>query len=94
MRGLSKTKMAEHVLRLCDDNQIQIEWSQTRKAWAAPLFELIHIPPVRCSVSYAVALHEIGHVLGPHQKSSILLSAEHGAGRNSTRWCGMPQWNA
>jgi len=82
---VSKREMAEHVLRLCEEHSINIEWSATRKAWAAACFELIHIPPVRSSASYAIALHEIGHVLGPHQRTSVVLTAERGAWRWARR---------
>ena len=53
-------------------------------------FEEIWITPVRSAVSYAVALHEIGHVLGRHQKSKPVLVRERyaweWARRNATRW--------
>ena len=58
-------QMKRHVLDLCEHHEIQIEWS-TRKAWSAHDLQLVHIPPIKSSISYAVALHEIGHVLGRH----------------------------
>ena len=46
--------------------------------------------PVRSPRSYATALHEIGHILGRHQRSQAVLVRErwawHWAKRNALQW--------
>ena len=60
--------MRQHVLDLCDQHEIEIEWID-RGGWAARELDLIQIPPIRSAISYAVALHEIGHICGRYQTS-------------------------
>jgi hypothetical protein len=69
MSHLSVLTMRRHVRDLCYEAEIGFEWDHRNKAWAAPELRLIHIPPVKSPIIYAVALHEIGHVLGRHQDS-------------------------
>jgi hypothetical protein len=60
-----------HITRLCHEHSIAC-WTDCKRpsrARAARELEEIHIAPVRSRLSYATALHEIGHVLGRHQTS-------------------------
>jgi antirestriction protein ArdC len=53
-------------------------------------FDEIQIPPIRSTISYATALHEIGHILGQHQSSRHSLVRERWAWRwareNAIAW--------
>lgn len=70
-------EMASHVRELCEDLRITVvphasggrAWRRTRK---------IAVRPVKTSITYADALHEIGHVVGPWQ-SQPRLASEAGA---------------
>lgn len=56
--------LADHISRLVVENNILAEYKQgSGRAWRK--VRKIRIPPVKSSISYAVALHEIGHVIGP-----------------------------
>lgn len=56
-------RMAAHVDRLAARHNIRIG-SHSRGGRASPLERQIDIRPVRSTVTYAIALHEIGHVVG------------------------------
>ena len=71
--------MRRHVLDVCQDHDIQITWARGSKAWALSGGEEIVIPPIRSAITYAVALHEIGHVMGRHQLSRSRIVRERWA---------------
>ena len=79
--------MREHIERLCHEHRIA--WYQDVKrcerAWAVNECEEIHTPPIRSAVAYATALHEIGHILGRHQDSRVVLVRERWAWRWARR---------
>ena len=79
--------MQAHAERLCEEHDIV--WrrhdSRSRRAYALPEFEEIHTPPIRGAVSYAVVMHEIGHVLGRYQRSRSVLVREDWAWRWARR---------
>lgn len=67
-RGVSKHDMRRHVRQLCEEHSIAIRLrsgSYTRATASASL-RMIWIPEVRSPISYAKALHEIGHVVLRH----------------------------
>jgi len=55
----------------------------------------IRTPPIRTAISCAVALHELGHMLGRHQRSRRIIVRERRAwtwrGRIALRWT--PRWS-
>lgn len=55
---------SEHIDWLCRKHEITID-SHSRGGRAFRKQKHINIRPVKTSVTYAVALHEIGHVVGP-----------------------------
>ena len=56
---------AEHVNALLEMHGVSVEWKEgyfKGRAWRRE--RKIKIAPVRTAVTYAIALHELGHVLG------------------------------
>jgi hypothetical protein len=83
--------MRAHITELCERNEIQVSWCRrTAQAYSVQGADDICIAPVKSKISYAVALHEIGHVLGPHQNSKHSAVRERGAWRrakaNALQW--------
>ena len=81
-------KMRAHIVQLCKAGGIDINFA--REAAASYELREIWIRPVRSDRAYAVALHEIGHILGHHQLSRVVLVRERHAWdwarRNAIRW--------
>jgi len=73
--------MHRHVLDLCDKHRITIyAWcARTSQCHALTDRDEIRIVPIESRISYASALHEIGHLRGQHQRSSSTLERERGA---------------
>ena len=70
-------KMNEHVRSLCAQNEIIVsECQHASQALALRECSQAIIPPVRSANSYAVALHEIGHLLGRYQQSKSTMVRE------------------
>jgi hypothetical protein len=66
------------------DDAIQVCWDR-RVSRARVLRDLdstvleIQLPPIRSAISYATALHEIGHIKGRHQNSRDTMVCERWA---------------
>jgi len=71
--------MRKHVADLCERHNILCSPSYGRHAYAIREVQEICIPPIKSPVSYATAMHEIGHILGHHQNSKRVLTREHWA---------------
>jgi hypothetical protein len=73
--------MHKHVLDLCDKHGITIyAWCRrTSQCHALTDREEIRIVPIESRISFASALHEIGHLRGRHQRSSSTLVRERWA---------------
>ena len=90
--SLTIGEMDKHVQLIADENQIVIHRSLKRlsRSYSIRVSEEIHVTPIRSVLSYAVALHELGHVLGPHQSSLRVLVRERAAWkwakRNALLW--------
>lgn len=72
--------MEAHVEELCDRYEIELTGSSARGRairWRGGRLA-ISIPPIRGQVSYFIALHEIGHLVGPG-RSAPRLEAEANA---------------
>ena len=69
--------MRLHVATICRDEGIRV-LPHSRGGRASKDHRIIAIRPVKSAITYAVALHELGHVLGPWQ-SLPRLYAEAGA---------------
>ena len=83
-------QMRSHVASLCEANEIIISAAPGGRAYSSYWLREVFIPPVRSTRTYATALHEIGHVLGRHQLSEVVLVRERWAWewakRNALRW--------
>lgn len=70
-RGPTVAAMAEHVAALCAEHEIEVG-PHSRGGRACRRERWINIRPVKSEVTYAVALHELGHVLGREQSKPRL----------------------
>jgi CRISPR/Cas system-associated endonuclease Cas3-HD len=83
--------MADHVERLCRSHEISIHWCQrSTQSYAVLEFYEITIAPIKSVVTYATALHEIGHILGRYQEGRDSMVRERWAWqwakRNALIW--------
>ena len=74
--------LREHIEILCARNSIRIG-RHSRGGNASRRGRFINIRPVKSAITYAVALHELGHILGPWQ-SQPRLYKEAGAWKWAT----------
>lgn len=68
--------MEAHVERLCAEHGIELVGSSARGRairWRGGALQ-ISIPPIKGQVSYFIALHEIGHLIGPGRSAPRLES--------------------
>lgn len=88
LRGTSVNvqEMREHVNALAAAHEIAVETRHVirlrdsfalREADGAS--DEINVAPIRSALSYAVALHEIGHILGCYQASPCVMTRERWA---------------
>lgn len=70
---LTKLQMVNHVESLCLKHKISID-SHSSGGRACKRLRQIAIRPVKSEITYAIALHEIGHVVGPMQSQPRLFS--------------------
>jgi hypothetical protein len=92
-------EMRQHVADLLERHEIIFTWEcrNPMKAWAAPEAREVSIPAIKSAISYATALHEIGHILGRHQDSISTMVAERWAWRwaqkNALIWTSQMETN-
>jgi hypothetical protein len=80
--------MEAHIERLCAEHEIGLAGSSSRGRairWRGGRLE-VSIPPIKGQVSYFIALHEIGHLVGPG-RSAPRLEAEANAWLWALRHC-------
>ncbi len=70
-------ELADHIAHICKVEDIEIG-SHSHGGRAYRRKRLVKIRPVKSEITYAVALHEIGHILGKRQ-SGTRLDREVGA---------------
>jgi len=63
--------LAVHIDRLLTTNNISVEYKQGTKGRSWCKSRRVRLSPVKSDVTYAIALHEIGHILGDHPKTRI-----------------------
>lgn len=85
MKTLSVSQMAAHVYAVAKQNNIDVILRTTYRGRALPngyahedlpgaMNAAIHVPEIKSAVTYALALHELGHLLG--RKPSTRLEKE------------------
>ena len=78
--------MHQHVTALCAEHDITYSWClRWSEPWGAIDIEEVCIPPIKSSVSYATAMHEIGHIRGRYQRSRHEMVRERWAWRWAER---------
>jgi hypothetical protein len=63
--------LKKHFLLLCADEEVDVQWCDVpSKALAlSGELEFILTPNIRSEISYAVAMHELGHIKSPTQSA-------------------------
>lgn len=83
-------RMRQHVMSIAEERGVQIEWRNNYRAWSVRGMDLVSIPAIKGPISYAVALHELGHCLGRYQASQSTVIRERWAWdwakRNAIVW--------
>ena|SRR5262245_43112319 len=75
-------QLQQHVFGLCKRHAITIYWcKRCSQSYSVREVDEITIAPIRSPISYATALHEIGHHLGSHQTSQFVIVRERWAWR-------------
>jgi antirestriction protein ArdC len=91
---MTLTEMQRHIASLCEATEILVSYG-AQKAWGSYQLREIYVPHVKSARSYATALHEIGHILGRHQTSEVVLVRERWAWewarRNAIEWTSVMQ---
>lgn len=59
--------MVKHLEELCVQHKVDCIIMEGCKPFAYPTIRRIHIHPIKSDISYAVALHELGHVVCEHR---------------------------
>ena len=71
---VSVADMTGHVEALCREHGITVE-PHSRSGRACRREKTIYIRPVKSAITYATALHELGHVLGPNPNRRLAQEA-------------------
>lgn len=64
-------RLAEHISQLAHAAQVTVQYRDGAAGRAWRRTKTVRLSPVRSSVTYAVALHELGHVLGAHSGNRL-----------------------
>ena len=82
MKTLTKEEMQRHIQHMINKHGlVTSQCNRPSQAWASRELEEICIPPIKSAISYAAALHEIGHIQGRYQTSRHSLVRELAAWR-------------
>lgn len=78
----------EHIEILLSEHRITVDWRDRTNARAWRKTRKVRLERVRGASSYAIALHEIGHVVGPQRGRSIDKEAQawRWAEQNAIEW--------
>lgn len=61
----------EEIIHLCAEHGIEIRWSNGSRGRAWRRDRRVVLPPVRGEMSYLLALHEIGHIIGENPRLKL-----------------------
>jgi hypothetical protein len=67
-----RDQLDQHIQRLCHQHDIEIIERRSRGGWARKRGRAISIKPVKTERTYIIALHEIGHIIGPNRSGRRL----------------------
>jgi hypothetical protein len=67
-----RDELVQHIQRLCERHGIEIVERRSRGGWARKRGRTISIKPVKTERMYIIALHEIGHIIGPNRSGQRL----------------------
>jgi len=79
--GITISRMVQHVLEIAARHRIMIHWRNDYHAEALSECMEVWLPRIRSSITYATALHELGHCLGRYQASRSVMVVERWAWR-------------
>jgi hypothetical protein len=81
-------KYAEHIDHLLLTHGISVDWRQGREGRSWRKKRHVRLSPVKTAVTYAIALHEIGHVVGEQKGLRIdrEVQAWEWAEANAVEW--------
>jgi hypothetical protein len=92
---MSADAMRAHIESLLAQHEIHCRWISTRAPFAEAFLDFlgdrrIRTPRIRGDLTYATALHEIGHLVNPDATSSDLMTREREAWKwaraNALKW--------
>jgi hypothetical protein len=91
MSGVAREQMRSHIMQMLAEYDIIYTWvRRPTEAWGSIEIEEVGISSIRSAISYATALHEIGHIKGRFQRSKSLMVRERWAWRwaeeNALAW--------
>jgi hypothetical protein len=90
-------RIEQHVLDIAALGRVRIHWRGRYRYAARALSEILEIwiPRIRSAITYATALHELGHCLGRYQtsRSVIVVERRTGAGQKRMPWSGLTSWS-
>lgn len=66
----------KHILDLTEENEIKVLWSKSYNGRAYRKTRTIKIPDVKTHITYAIALHEIGHIVGKQTGNRVNREAQ------------------
>ena len=84
----SVNRMRSHIETLLIEHDINLHPTAMRpiNAWARPGKRLVALPVIKSELSYAVALHEIGHILTDQRYPSNLTREMDWARQHALGW--------
>lgn len=85
---MTPKRLAEHFAALCEQHGIEVgSHSSGGRAWRKS--RTVKVRPVKSAITYAIAMHELGHILGKRQSGTRLdkeVGAWEWAHDNATEW--------
>jgi hypothetical protein len=88
-------RLQRHVLDVAKEHDITVRYcGRTDKAVSFRELDEIVIPRIRSEISYATAMHELGHMLADSGTALApwCESGGHGVGRNGKLYSGQLEW--
>jgi hypothetical protein len=84
-------ELEQHFLRLCADEEVDVQWcdSPSKALALSGELEFIRAPRIRSEIAYAVAMHELGHIKSDSRSTERIereRAAWDWARRNAMLW--------